>query len=111
MRFDGVIDAIGQTPLVRGLVIGILGAFAAGGAVIGTSKTYAASLGGGDATYGLLFGAVFVGLGLGMPAGDLRKPLTGLEGDALAKGVHIVQELGLDKVYGYKVKPITAVAA
>ena len=49
--------------------IGILGAFAAGGAVIGTGKTYAASLGGGDATYGILFGAVFVGLGLGMGLG------------------------------------------
>ena len=60
---------IGQTPLVRGLVVGILGAFAAGGAVIGTGKTYAASLGGGDATYGILFGAVFVGLGLGMGLG------------------------------------------
>ena len=34
---------------------------------------------------------------LGMPAGDLRKPLTGLEGEALAKGMRIVQELGLDK--------------
>ena len=60
---------IGQTPLVRGLVIGILGAFAAGGVVIGTGKMYAASLGGGDATYGILFGAVFVGLGLGMGLG------------------------------------------
>ena len=60
---------IGQTPLVRGLVIGILGAFAAGGAVVGTAKTYAASLGGGDATYGILFGALFVGLGLGMGLG------------------------------------------
>jgi dTMP kinase len=60
---------VGHTPLVRGLVIGILGAFAAGGAVIGTGKTYAASLGGGDATYGILFGAVFVGLGLGMGLG------------------------------------------
>ncbi len=28
---------------------------------------------------------------LGLPAGDLRKPLTGLDGDALAKGVRIVQ--------------------
>ena len=27
---------------------------------------------------------------LGLPAGDLRKPLTGLEGEALAKGVRIV---------------------
>ena len=60
---------IGSTRLVRGLVIGILGAFAAGGAVIGTGKTYATSLGGGDATYGILFGAVFVGLGLGMSFG------------------------------------------
>jgi dTMP kinase len=62
-------EFIGQTPLVRGLVVGILGAFAAGGAVIGTGKTYSASLGGGDATYGILFGAVFVGLGLGMGLG------------------------------------------
>jgi dTMP kinase len=62
-------EFIGHTPLVRGLVIGILGAFAAGGAVIGTAKTYAASLGGGDATYGVLFGTVFIGLGLGMGLG------------------------------------------
>src|SRR5215468_2399110 len=48
---------------------------------------------------------------LGMPAGDLRKPLTNLEGEALAKGVRIVSELGLDKRYGYKMKPISAVAA
>ena len=41
---------------------------------------------------------------LGLPAGDLRKPLTNLDGEALAKGVRIVQELGLDKTYGYKVK-------
>ena len=48
---------------------------------------------------------------LGLPAGDLRKPLTALDGAALAKGVRIVQELGLDKRYGYKVSPISAVAA
>lgn len=60
---------VGHSPLMRGLVVGILGAFAAGGTVIGTGKTYAASLGGGDATYGILFGAVFVGLGLGMGLG------------------------------------------
>ena len=34
---------------------------------------------------------------LGLPAGDLRKPLSSLDGEALAKGVRIVQELGLDK--------------
>jgi 4-hydroxy-tetrahydrodipicolinate synthase len=48
---------------------------------------------------------------LGMPAGDLRKPLTNLEGEALAKGIRIVQELGLDTRYGYKLKPLSAVAA
>lgn len=46
---------------------------------------------------------------LGLPAGDLRKPLSGLDGEALAKGLRIVHELGLDKQYGYK--PKTAVAA
>jgi 4-hydroxy-tetrahydrodipicolinate synthase len=48
---------------------------------------------------------------LGLPAGDLRKPLTSLDGEALAKGIRIVQEHGLDKRYGYKIGPISAVAA
>jgi len=48
---------------------------------------------------------------LGMPAGDLRKPLSNLDGEALAKGIRIVQELGLDQRYGYKVRPVAAVAA
>ncbi|MFT4009686.1 MAG: MFS transporter [Nocardioidaceae bacterium] len=57
---------VGRTPLVRGLVIGITGAFMAGGAVIGLSRTLVADLGGGDSGYALLFGAVFLGLGVGM---------------------------------------------
>jgi 4-hydroxy-tetrahydrodipicolinate synthase len=48
---------------------------------------------------------------LGLPAGDLRKPLTNLEGEALAKGVRIVQELGIDRRYGYKLRPLSAIAA
>ena len=48
---------------------------------------------------------------LGMPSGDLRKPLTGLDADALAKGLRIVADLELHKTYGYKLKPISAVAA
>ena len=48
---------------------------------------------------------------LGMPSGDLRKPLTGLEGEALAKGIRVIQELGLDKKYDYRIKPLSAVAA
>ena len=48
---------------------------------------------------------------LGMPAGDLRKPLTGLDAEALGKGLRIIADLGLDKAYGYKLKPLSAVAA
>ena len=48
---------------------------------------------------------------VGLPAGDLRKPLSNLNGEALAKGIRIIQELGLDKRYGYRVKPLSAVAA
>ncbi|WP_448625649.1 dTMP kinase [Geodermatophilus sp. URMC 64] len=59
----------GHTRLVRGLVVGITGAFMAAGVVIATAQAYAASLGGGDAAYGLLFGAVFIGLGLGIGVG------------------------------------------
>jgi 4-hydroxy-tetrahydrodipicolinate synthase len=48
---------------------------------------------------------------IGLPAGELRKPLTNLDGEALAKGVRIIADLGLDQRYGYKLKPIAAVAA
>ena len=59
---------VAATPLVRGLVVGIIGAFTAGGIVVGSATIYAASLGGGNAAYGILFIAVFVGLALGMGA-------------------------------------------
>jgi dTMP kinase len=57
---------VGTTPVVRGLVVGIIGAFAAGGVVIGLARTFVSDLGGGDSGYGLLFGTVFAGLGFGM---------------------------------------------
>ena len=60
---------IGTTPLVRALAIGIVGAFAAGGTVVGLGRTYAGDLGAGEAGYGLLFGAVFLGLAGGMVVG------------------------------------------
>ncbi|WP_235928125.1 dTMP kinase [Goekera deserti] len=59
----------GHTPLVRGLVVGITGAFVAAGVVIATGQAFALSLGGGEAAYGLLFGAVFIGLGTGIAFG------------------------------------------
>jgi dTMP kinase len=62
---------VGRTPLVRGLTSGILVAFAGAGAVIGTALFYARSLGGGDATFDLLFGALFAGFGLGVVTGPI----------------------------------------
>jgi len=41
---------------------------------------------------------------LGLPSGDLRRPLSGLSGEALVKGLGIVADLGLDKRYGYRPK-------
>jgi dTMP kinase len=55
-----------STPLVRGLVIGMIGAFAAGGAVIGSARQYAQSLLGGESTFGMLFVSLFIGLACGM---------------------------------------------
>jgi dTMP kinase len=83
-----------RTPLVRGLVIGIIGAFAAGGTVIGSATLYAASLGGGNAAYGVLFASVFIGLALGMGAAPRmarRIPHNRLFGAAIvAAGVALV---------------------
>ncbi|MDT5040644.1 MAG: dTMP kinase [Actinoplanes sp.] len=62
---------IGRTPLVRGLVLGIFGAFAAGGIVIGTAKTFATSLGAGEAAFYLLFGVIFIGLAIGIGLGPM----------------------------------------
>lgn len=39
---------------------------------------------------------------VGLPAGELRKPLTGLQGEALAKGLRAVRDLGLDRKYGWR---------
>lgn len=62
------------TPVVRGLVVGISGAFAAGAVVIGLGRTYVEGLGAGDPGYGVLFGAVFGGLALGMGFGRGSSP-------------------------------------
>ena len=77
---------VGSTPLIRGLVIGIMGAFAAGGAVIALAKLYASSLGGGDAAYGMLFVSVFIGMAMGMgvaPQLSRRLPHNRLFGSAI----------------------------
>ncbi len=61
---------IGSTPLARGLLVGMLGALAAGGAIIALGRLFAESvLAGGDAAYALLFGAIFLGIALGVALG------------------------------------------
>ncbi|MGQ0837188.1 bifunctional MFS transporter/dTMP kinase [Actinokineospora sp.] len=55
-----------STPLVRGLLIGMIGAFAAAGALVGSAQLYANSLRGGESAFGLLFVALFIGLATGM---------------------------------------------
>jgi dTMP kinase len=60
---------VAKTRLVRGLVLGILGAFAGAGVVVGTAQFYARSLGGGDLAFYILFGCIFIGLSIGIVAG------------------------------------------
>jgi len=48
---------------------------------------------------------------VGLPAGPLRKPLTTLSGEHLARGLRIVQDLGLEERYGYRVPESAMMAA
>jgi dTMP kinase len=61
--------SVSGTKIIRGLVLGMVGAFVAAGAVIGLARTFVGDLGGGEAAYGVLFGAVFSGLALGIAFG------------------------------------------
>ncbi|GAA2673222.1 MFS transporter [Actinoplanes palleronii] len=84
---------LARTPLLRGLVVGLLGAFAGAGIVVGAARFYSRSLGGGDATFGLLFGGLFVGFGLGVLVGPQvvgrlsRRRVFGLSVQLAAVGV------------------------
>ncbi len=60
---------VSESKLIRGLVFGMVGAFIAAGAVIGLARTFVGDLKAGDAAYGVLFGAVFAGLALGIAFG------------------------------------------
>jgi dTMP kinase len=58
---------IGQSLVVRGIVIGMVGAFAAAGVVVGLGQVYITdTLHGGNAGWGVVFAAIFVGLAVGM---------------------------------------------
>jgi dTMP kinase len=61
---------IAKTPVVSGLVIGMLGAFSAAGVVVGLGYSYISqTLHGGSAGWGLVFAAIFIGMALGMGFG------------------------------------------
>ncbi|MGH3171782.1 MAG: dTMP kinase, partial [Trebonia sp.] len=70
---------IRKTPVVRGLVIGMLGAFCAAGVVIGLAPSYIqTTLNGGSAGFSLVFAVILIGLALGMgfgsrPFGDFSR--------------------------------------
>ena len=57
---------VSQSKVISGLILGMLGAFFAAGAVIGLARTFVGDLNAGDAAYGVLFGSVFTGLALGI---------------------------------------------
>jgi dTMP kinase len=61
--------AVSSSKIIRGLIVGMVGAFVAAGAVIGLARTFVGDLGGGEAAYGVLFGAVFTGLAAGIAFG------------------------------------------
>ena len=59
-----------QTPVLRALALGMTGAFAAAGVIVGLGYVYITdTLHGGSAGWGLVFSAIFVGLALGMLVG------------------------------------------
>ncbi len=78
---------IRHTPVVRGLVIGMLGAFCAAGVVIGLASSYIQNtLNGGSAGFSLVFAMILIGLAIGMGFGSLAVrrllPAKTLRGDA-----------------------------
>ena len=65
----GGFSFVRKSKVINGLIIGMLGAFFAAGAVIGLARTFVGDLKAGDAAYGVLFGSVFTGLALGISLG------------------------------------------
>jgi dTMP kinase len=68
------VSFVRKNRLMRSIYVGILGAFGAGGLVAGVAQAYVATLGAGNAGYGILFGSVFTGLALGMLIGPKVLP-------------------------------------
>jgi dTMP kinase len=76
---------IGHSPVVRGLIVGMVGGFVGAGVVVGLGYTYVTyTLHGGNAGWGLVFGAIFVGMALGLVVGP-----------RLLRGFSLRREFGL----------------
>lgn len=65
---DGLL-IVKERPFVRGLIAGMLGAFAGGGLVIGLATRFVKDMGAGAPGYGMLFVAVFTGMATGIVLG------------------------------------------
>ncbi len=63
-----------RNSLIRGLYVGIIGAFAAGGLTVGVAQLWVATLSAGAAGYSIMFGTVFTGLAIGMLVGPRVLP-------------------------------------
>ena len=94
---DGLL-IVKERPLVRGLVAGMIGAFAGGGLVIGLAARFVKDMGAGAPGYGIFFVAVFTGMGTGLVLGP--RVLAGLSrprlfGAALTSAGVVLLALGL----------------
>lgn len=65
---DGLL-VVRERPFVRGLIAGMLGAFAGGGLVVGLATRFVEDMGAGAPGYGMLFVAVFTGMAGGIIVG------------------------------------------
>jgi dTMP kinase len=68
------VSFVRQHALIKGLYVGIIGAFAAGGLTAGVAQLWVATLSAGAAGYSIMFGSLFTGLAVGMLVGPRALP-------------------------------------
>ncbi len=68
------VSFVRRNSLIRGLYVGIIGAFAAGGLTVGVAQLWVATLSAGAAGYSIMFGTLFTGLAVGMLVGPRMLP-------------------------------------
>ena len=68
------VQFVRRQPLIRGLYVGIIGAFAAGGLTAGVAYLWVATLSAGTAGFAIMFSTLFTGLAIGMLIGPRILP-------------------------------------